>query len=79
MSSEVWALYLTVALALLKAIYCLAASTFNSLEFLFDPIVLALFWCCLRSVCDVFTSKGSLRWLNKRGMVFYIRRDDNAI
>ena len=79
MSSEVLALYLTVALALIKAIYRLATSAFSSLELLFDPIVLALFLCCLGSVCDVFTSKGSVRWWNKRGMVFYIRRDDNAI
>ena len=79
MSCEVWALYLTVALALVKAIYYLAASTFNSLEFLFDSIVLALFLCCLGSVCDVFTSKGSVRWWNKRAKVFYIRRDEQPI
>ena len=79
MNSDLLALYLTIALAFIKAIFHLVTGTFNSSELLFAPIVLTLFWCCLRGACDVLTSKGYVRWWNKRGRVFYVRRDENPI
>jgi len=79
MNSDVLALYLTAAFTLIKAIYHLVTGTFNTGVLLFAPIVLTLFWCCLRGVCDVLTSKGYVRRWNKLGKVFYIRKDENPI
>ena len=79
MNSDVLALYLTAAFTLIKIIYHLVTGTFNTSVLLFSPIVLALFWCCLRGVCDVLTSKGYVRRWNKIGKVIYVRKDENPV
>ena len=79
MNSDVLALYLTAAFTLIKAIYHLVTGTFNAGVLLFAPIILTLFWGCLRGVCDVLTSKGYVRRWNKLGKVFYVRKDENLI
>ena len=79
MNSDVLALYLTAAFTLIKIIYQLITGTFNTGVVLFAPIVLTLFWWCLRGVCDVLTSKGYVSWWNKRGKVFYVRKDENPV
>ena len=79
MNSDVLALYITAAFTLIKAIYHLVTGAFDTEVLLFAPIVLTLFWWCLRGVCDVLTSKGYVRWWNKRGKVFYVRKDENPV
>ena len=80
MNSDVLALYLTGALALIKTIDNLMNGTLTGYELFFTLLFSSIFWFSVRNVCDVLTWKEYIRTLSERRFkMIYVYRDKKPI
>ena len=66
MKSDVLALYLTGALALIKTIDNLMNGTLTGYELFFTLLFSLIFWFSVRNVCDVLTWKDYIRTVGRK-------------
>lgn len=79
MKSDVLALYLTGALALIKTIDNLLNGTLTGYELFFTLLFSSLFWFSVRNVCDVLTWKDYIRRWGEGSEMIYVFRDERPI
>ena len=79
MNSNLLALYLSIALVLIKTIDNLMNGTLTGYELFFTLLFSSIFWFSVRNVCDVLTWKDYIRRWGEGTEMIYVYRDRKPI